>query len=418
MDLPFIAQMTGAQLSLHGMRLPLVQTQSFRGQTKSGSDTSLLICECNECLTNLMTPSDLLALAGECLSELELPLWAVLPGKPWQVIWTGPVFDQYGLPRDGPAPTHGNYFRFVHPDDAHATARDWERALSGRPHQWQSRIIRIDGEVRHLITTARMLPSNANGESWLVGVDNDVTDMIFSRALIESERGFRFVAENVRDVVFRFNQGGDIEFVSPSVGRLLGYEPDELIGRKGLSLIHPDDVEYAKDSLEFEFKNRGTQHETRIEHRMMRKDGSTVWVEGAPKFVFDADKSLLGWVDVVRDIESRRESEERIVHMATHDALTGLPNRGEFEARLVKALASKAGGTAMLCIDLDRFKPVNDALGHPAGDELLREVARRLLAISTACGSSVGRLGGDEFVMFLTPASSADGVSLAKKVIS
>jgi diguanylate cyclase (GGDEF)-like protein/PAS domain S-box-containing protein len=330
------------------------------------------------------------------------------------------MFDIYGLPRGSEAPNNETVFKLSHPDDANYVARQWSHVLkTGGPHSWQERVVRPSGEIRHVIVKAVKRSPDSNGESWLVGTMNDVTELIDMNQLVESERAFRFVAENVRDVVLRTSASGRIEFVSRSIKHLLGREPDSLIGAHCSSLIHPDDVERVSIALEKQFSERRQTLVGSIEYRVLRADGQPVWIESSPRLVFDANNNFIGWVDVARDITQRRASDARIAHMARHDCLTDLPNRIEFDEQLAQAL-SRSGGRrriAVLCLDLDRFKAVNDTLGHAAGDALLVQVTKRLLANVPADRSLVARIGGDEFVLFVTGAGPEEASVLAADLI-
>jgi diguanylate cyclase (GGDEF)-like protein/PAS domain S-box-containing protein len=347
-----------------------------------------------------------------------LASWTIWVGHPWRVEWSPEVYDQYGLPRDSAPPTNENYFALVHPSDANLVAREFRQTLAGgKQRSWRLRIIRPDGEIRHLLTTV-MPTTPPGGGTYLRGVDCDVTDLVDDDALFDSERAFRFVADNVRDVVFRCSAKGEVEFVSKSVRNLLGYSPEELVGRPVSELIHPDDVVQAGKLLADQVARKRSSNKAQWEHRLIRKDGSSVWIECAPRLVFDSNDRLIAWVDVIRDITERRASDQRIHHMARHDALTGLPNRIVLDERLEAELAANGPTVAVLCLDLDRFKAVNDTLGHQAGDDLLRQVADRLRQTIGDCGGFVSRLGGDEFVAVIVGASKPAVDRLAQAVIT
>jgi len=345
-----------------------------------------------------------------------LATWTIRLGMRWQVDWSDAVYDLYGLPRGSEPPTNENYFKLIHPSDANLAAREFAAMLAGEcSRSWRLRIIRADGEVRHLITTARLVPTTAGGQ--VVGVDHDVTEQIADDILLESERSFRFVTENIRDVVFRFSAAGKFEFASRSVTHLLGYKPEELIGREGRCLVHPDDVVQTERILQGQIESRSQVRALPSEHRVVRKDGEAIWIEGSPRLVFDANDNFIGWVDVVRDVTARRVADARIKHMARHDGLTELPNRLVLDEQLSEAFAGPRARVALLCLDLDRFKAVNDTLGHQVGDELLRQVAARLQSVAAIYGAFVARLGGDEFVALLHDARPNQVEQLAKNLI-
>ncbi|KQO99329.1 hypothetical protein ASF33_06770 [Methylobacterium sp. Leaf92] len=216
----------------------------------------------------------------------------------------------------------------------------------------------------------------------------------------ESGTSFRLLAENTTDMIVESDLDGTRRYISPAAKTLLGYDPVELVGTTPLDLVHPDEAGALADLL----KNVAEGHLGRAtaQHRYRRKDGSWIWVEICFGLTRDeATAPPKGIVASIRDISSRKEAERQMAHMARHDPLTGLPNRLLFreslERELIRAERHDAG-LALFCLDLDRFKIVNDKLGHQAGDALLRAVAGRLNSVLGA-EDTVARLGGDEFVI-------------------
>ena len=368
-----------------------------------------------------MKRSDLTSLAIEALDNVGQGTWAVLPKGRWTVLWSEGMFDIYGLPRGSEPPNNETVFKLNHPDDANYVARQWRKLLAtGGSHSWHERVVRPNGEVRHVIVKAVELPPDEDGEIWFLGTMSDVTELADTNRLVESERAFRFVAENIRDVVLRTSASGQIEFVSRSVKHLLGREPESLIGHYVSDLIHPDDAERISEAFRAQLAERCQVRKETTEYRVLKADGQPVWIESSPRLVFDANDNFIGWVDVVRDITQRRAADARIAHMARHDCLTDLPNRVEFDEQLAKALSLCRGRRrlAVLCLDLDRFKAVNDTLGHAAGDALLVQVTKRLLANVPVDRSLVARIGGDEFVLFVTGAGPEEASVLAADLIN
>jgi diguanylate cyclase (GGDEF)-like protein len=182
-------------------------------------------------------------------------------------------------------------------------------------------------------------------------------------------------------------------------------------------LVHPDDREkkiaYARMVLD------GLQSTYRMEQRYVRH-GDHVWVQLWCSLVRDSDGEPLYFIKTAEDITHRRALTAELVHKATHDPLTGLPNRGLLSDRLSQALAriSRGGEVVALAIDLDGFKSVNDTYGHAAGDEVLVEVANRLHA-SVRASDTVCRLGGDEFLVICEDLSGG-GVArdLAQRIVA
>ncbi|MFG1479491.1 diguanylate cyclase [Xanthobacter sp. V4C-4] len=215
---------------------------------------------------------------------------------------------------------------------------------------------------------------------------------------------YRLLADNSTDTIVRGNLDGVRLYVSPAVHALLGYTPDELVGRRAAEIVHPDDLP-AFQALMGQIRG-GHIDVGRSEQRQRHKQGGWVWIEAFIRLTYDkATGAPDGYVVSVRDISRRKAAELRLEHLATHDALTGLANRSLLQDRLdtqVRRAARAGTGFAVLCIDLDHFKQVNDTHGHAAGDAVLRAAADRF---NLACGRGdlVARLGGDEFIIVMAP---------------
>lgn len=237
------------------------------------------------------------------------------------------------------------------------------------------------------------------------------------RALRESEERYRLMAENSTDIISRTTTSGVILYASDACRRLLGYEPAELIGKSIYELIDPENREEVRH-LSY-LINPSTP--TVYSYKMLRRDGSSVWFETTSRSVRNGlTNEVDEFVSVSRDITERRIVEEQIEHQAYHDALTGLPNRRLFRDRLTIALAhARRMNTplAVMFLDLDRFKDVNDSLGHSLGDELLKAVAIRLKT-ALRQEDSIARMGGDEFTVLLANLKTADDAAkIAQKIL-
>ncbi|KQO83990.1 diguanylate cyclase [Methylobacterium sp. Leaf90] len=236
--------------------------------------------------------------------------------------------------------------------------------------------------------------------------------------LRESEANYRLLADNSTDLIVRCTPDGTRLYVSPGAKRLLGYEPEELVGTKSLDFVHPEDV--ADFGLVLSAVGRGCSERAVSQQRYRHKNGSWLWVETSFSVTRDAAGAAAGFVAVVRDISERKKVEHAMAHMARHDPLTGLPNRLHLREQLEQEIARtkrKGSGFALFCLDLDRFKLVNDTLGHQAGDTLLQVVAQRIRAVLRT-EDTVARLGGDEFVIIQTGcAGPADATRLAERLI-
>jgi diguanylate cyclase (GGDEF)-like protein/PAS domain S-box-containing protein len=226
------------------------------------------------------------------------------------------------------------------------------------------------------------------------------------------------MAENSTDLISRSTMRGNIVYASDASRRLLGFEPAEMIGRSIFEFIAEEDHSVVRHATTVMIEQDAP---LTFSYRIVRKDGSTIWFESTSRILWDP---VTGEVDeivaVSRDVSERRRVEEQIEYQAYHDALTGLPNRLLFRDRLTVALAHakrQRAPLAVMFLDLDRFKNVNDTLGHSLGDELLRAVAARLRTVVRE-GDTISRMGGDEFTVLLSELRDpADAAKIAQKLL-
>jgi diguanylate cyclase (GGDEF)-like protein/PAS domain S-box-containing protein len=217
--------------------------------------------------------------------------------------------------------------------------------------------------------------------------------------LSQSEKRFASLVQNASDVVTVIEPDTTVRYASPASSRVLGYAPEELEGTRFANLISPEDKTRV---LSFLTTVGEDGHTGVIEFRAHHKDGHWVFVETLRTSLLH-DPNVKGIVLNTRDITERKEFEEQLSHQAFHDSVTNLPNRALFRDRVTHAIERQQRDhkpVAVLFMDLDDFKTINDSLGHAAGDQLLNEVGERLKSALRAADTAA-RLGGDEFAILL-----------------
>ncbi len=237
------------------------------------------------------------------------------------------------------------------------------------------------------------------------------------RAQRESEERFRALVQNATDLIAVLAADGTVRYESPSHQRVLGRAASAEPATSMLALVHPDDRPQLEDALLHLAEH--PEGLVTLEYRSAHADGSWRVIESTGANLL-ADPAVAGIVFNSRDVTDRRRAEEKLLHDAFHDELTGLPNRALFMDRLGQAMATARARpgeiAAVLFLDVDRFKIVNDSLGHPAGDELLVWIAATLTATVRPV-DLIARVGGDEFTVLLAGSrDAADVVRIAERI--
>lgn len=273
------------------------------------------------------------------------------------------------------------------------------RTLNSWSYAWR---IRTPSGREKWLEAAGKPTRQPNGDIIWDALTLDVSDRKQAEnALRASETRYRLLAENMNDLVCLHNLQGRYIYVSPSCELLLGYRYDEMLGQDPYTFIHPDD----RDRIYQESYAAATGRKTTpITYRIRRKSGCYIWFETLTKPILDATGQIVQLQTTSRDVTERIQAQNQLKHDALHDALTGLPNRHLLMERLELAInrAKRLEGYrfAVLFLDLDRFKVINDSLGHLAGDQLLVAIAQKLQSMLRNL-DLVARLGGDEFVILL-----------------
>jgi diguanylate cyclase (GGDEF)-like protein/PAS domain S-box-containing protein len=259
--------------------------------------------------------------------------------------------------------------------------------------------------------------SQEDGERLFTGVMRDVTERKEGeKAIKESEERFRSLVQNTSEIITILEADGTIRYVSPAVERVMGYKPEEQVGINAFASVHPEDREQASNTFAEILKRPGLHPP--LEFRVPHKDGSWRYLEHVVNNLVD-DPSVSGVVITSRDVTGRKALEQQLHHQAFYDPLTGLPNRALFMERLEHAstrATRRNGRVAVLFVDLDNFKVINDSLGHKAGDQLLKAVAERVKSYLRP-EDTAARLGGDEFTILVEDvAGVGEGVRIAGSI--
>jgi diguanylate cyclase (GGDEF)-like protein/PAS domain S-box-containing protein len=286
-------------------------------------------------------------------------------------------------------------------------------------------VVRISGRERHfgvlLVYSAEPRLFMHDEFEFLKAVA-DLTGAIIESsrahlALAATEQRFRALVENSTDGLLLTDTEGKIRYCGPSTIRILRYTEAELIGCRFEALVHPGDLEFVQ-RIHADVLARPGQPQD-FELRFHGADGNWLWVDAtATNLLHNADVGAI--VINYRDVTDRKEAERQLEHLAYRDNLTGLPNRFLFQDRVHHAIeqsARRQKGLALMYLDLDRFKLVNDTLGHAVGDALLQKVAARLRS-TIRREDTVARLGGDEFAILLPEVARAEDAGIvARKIL-
>jgi diguanylate cyclase (GGDEF)-like protein/PAS domain S-box-containing protein len=306
---------------------------------------------------------------------------------------------------------------FVHPS---ALARYDERSRylemgPGSTAFEDRRLCALDGaEITVEVASVSFLE---RGRLLLQTMFRDVTEQRKAReALAEREQRFRDVAEASGEYVWEADAGWRYTYLSERVESVLGYGRVDLLGRRPQEFMPLGEDRAVQDWLAKHAPDGRPFRE--LVHRSITKAGGVIWQSVSAVPVRDAAGRFIGYRGTAADVTPRKQAEARIEYLATRDALTGLPNRVLLTDRGGQAILNAARGRsqlALLCIDVDRFKLVNESLGHQAGDALLRAIAERLESLLPS--DTLARLGGDDFVLIQNIKNVEEAASLAQRIL-
>jgi diguanylate cyclase (GGDEF)-like protein/PAS domain S-box-containing protein len=272
-----------------------------------------------------------------------------------------------------------------------------------------------EGEITLITQLAEMASIALDNSLLFTNIQQEIADRKQAElSLWEINEKYRTILENMQEGYFEMDLTGVFTFVNPGMSRLTGLPVSEIIGSTFRSCLSPEIIDDALRSIQ-EVRATGLPLKS-TDLAFVKKDGSTIAVASSLSLIRDYEGEPAGFRGVIRDITERKELENSLKYLAHHDILTTLPNRILFSDRLRQSLAMANRNfymVAVLFLDIDNFKEINDSLGHDTGDVLLKEIASRLLRkIRTI--DTVARFGGDEFIFILPEIKN---ITDAKKIV-
>jgi diguanylate cyclase (GGDEF)-like protein/PAS domain S-box-containing protein len=309
----------------------------------------------------------------------------------------------------------------VHPDDMPAVHAAMREHVAGNTPRFESvhRMRHRDGSWRWVSSRARATVTAQGRLSRVVGVELDITaQRDYEDALFREKEASQFILQSVGDGVITTDAQGLIDFINPVASNLTGWRLDDAIGQsveEVFRVCHEETCEPLENPVIAAIRRMRLSNSTRPQ-RLVRSDGNELFIHCTSAPVRDGFGQVAGGVLVFRDVSESRELNRKLDYQASHDVLTGLVNRREFEARLERALQSACAGEAayaLVYLDIDQFRMVNDGCGHVAGDALLTQLGA-LLKSRIRWRDTLARLGGDEFGVLLESCSLDEAMHTAE----
>jgi diguanylate cyclase (GGDEF)-like protein/PAS domain S-box-containing protein len=331
--------------------------------------------------------------------------------------WSTQMKLMFGLAPDAATPDPETFFAFVDAADRGMVARAYRQVVSGGPmFEVEYRINAADGTRRILHGRGRADPERPG---IFVGTAQDVTELrAIERNAHAARERFRVAFENAPVGMSIATPEGRLLQVNDSLCEITGYTRDELLSMNVATITHPEELG-ERAPLDEQLVAGEIDNYIR-DGRLLRANGEAVWVSRHVRMLRDEDGSPLQTLTHFVDITERRTMERELRHMADHDPLTGLLNRRGLETELERHVThvNRYGDRgALLVLDLDHFKAVNDTLGHEAGDRLIVSVAK-LLSGRLRSSDAVARLGGDEFAILLPDANAEVAQHVAEQIVA
>ncbi len=340
--------------------------------------------------------------------------WEYYP-KQQKLYWTKQEYHNFNCPTDE-APSYQKYCQDIHPEDKARVELINENCINSRtPAEFEFRLQLKNGSIRHLHAHTQVDVDEDNQISRIFGITKDITEEVSSAAKLTQAAT---VFNSTSEAIFITDENNRISSINPAYTAITGYTEEEALGKDPKIL----NSGYHNEAFFAEFwKNLTSDGQWQGEIWNRHKDGFIFPIWQSITSIRDNSGKIKQFVSIFNDISSRKADEELIRYQANYDSLTGLPNRNLFLDRINVALKRAERSDcqlALLMLDLDRFKWINDTLGHKVGDIILQETASRLMQ-SIRESDTVARLGGDEFAIILPEITHfSDAETIANKIFS
>ncbi len=337
--------------------------------------------------------------------------------------WDSRMHELYGLESGKFTGRLADWEAMMHPGDVARVQEGWRQTMAGSCHfSSEYRICRPSGEIRHIRALAQIVRDGDGKVLRAVGTSWDITGYKrLNEEIFEEKERLRITLASIGEAVICTDAMASVTFMNPIAAALTGWQAVDAIGKPLVDVLRiidettgdpaPNPVGQCFGQERSHYRASGIF--------MLNQDGGVYDIQMSAAPVRRADGEMIGCVVVFQDITTHRAAQKKITHNAHHDGLTGLPNRATFLARLTQAIDETRPGTgthALCCIDLDRFKTVNDTGGHAAGDALLKEISK-IIALSCSKKDVPARLGGDEFGLILRNTDIAEARAIAQRIV-
>jgi diguanylate cyclase (GGDEF)-like protein/PAS domain S-box-containing protein len=339
-----------------------------------------------------------------------------------KLIWDDRMYQLYGLQPGSPVQGSREWARWVHPDDLAAVETAVSDTLAGRrPFDMEIRIVWNDDSIRHIRCTGHVTRVAGGRAVRMIGANWDITSAKrLSEELADQHALLRVTLDSIGDGVITTGVDGRVTWLNPVAAQMTGWTAEEAHSRplsEVFNAINQESREPVTNPIS-SCRSIGNVGNPANQTVLISRNGRESGIEKSARPIVSEHDEIMGTVIVFHDVTAQRRLSREINYRASHDPLTGLKNRAEFDLRLATAVGAAHTGAnsgALLLIDLDRFKIVNDTCGHAVGDQLLAKIAD-LIRDAVRATDTVARLGGDEFAVLLDDCPLANAERIAQDI--